>query len=308
MSQSHAILEAVREYLAQPSQVPFSFRAAEIISGEREALFAYLGINSHLGRVGTGNEVGTLDLGGASTQVAFETSQDNRANEFQYYWEGARRDLSTSSYMRFGGDQAILRSKEALVAETAEGVLEVIHPCFPTGFSEETEVQGRVVTFTGSSNPDLCSQLMLRLLHTDYECMMEPCSIMGNHLAASDKEFYAFSGFFYTANGIGLLGWNDAAVLEPRQIQDGTMQFCTLSWDDAQAASFSPPKYVKNYCALGNYITHLLSAYGFSSDSRKITFSRKIAGQDADWTLGAALYEMDSMPLTLEDSPHCESR
>jgi len=307
-SQSHAILEAVRNYLEQPSQVPFLFRAAEIISGEREALFAYMGINSHLGRVGTDNEVGILDLGGASTQVAFKTSQDIRANEFHYYWEGARNDLYTSSYMRFGADAAVLRSKQALVAESADGALEVTHPCFHTGFSEETELQGRVVTFIGSSNPSECSQLMLGLLHTEYECMMEPCAIMGNHMAAHDNDFYAISAYFYTANGLGLLGWNDVAVLEPGQIQERTSQFCALSWDDAQAATFSPPRYSKNYCALGNYISHLLTAYGFPSASRKITFSRKIDGRDADWTVGAALYEVDAMPLSLEGSSHCSGR
>jgi len=307
-SQSGGILEAVRNYLAQPAHTPFRFRSAEMISGEREGLFSYMSINSLLGRVGAENEVGILELGGASSQVAFKTSHDIRANEFHYYWDGVRHDLYTSSYMRFGADQILLRSKQALLAASTSEVLEVTHPCFHTGFSEETELQGRIVTFVGSSNSSECSQLMLGLLHTEYECMMEPCAIMGNHMAEHDRDFYAISAFFYTANGLGLLGWNDATIVEPRQIQDSTSHFCALSWDEAQAASFSPPRFVKNYCAIGNYMTHLLHAYGFSADSRKITFSRKIDGHNADWTLGAALYELEQMPLTLEDAAHCNSR
>lgn len=65
-----------------------------------------------------------------------------------------------------------------------------------------------------------------------------------------------------------------------------------------------PGNVLLNYIAIGNYISHLLRAFGFPSDSRKIIFYKKIDGRDADWTIGAALYEVDTMPPSLEGSAH----
>jgi len=44
---------------------------------------------------------------------------------------------------------------------------------------------------------------------------------------------------------------------------------------------------------------HVLDAFGFKDDSDNLIFMRKYKGQEADWSLGAVLYELQYMPLVV---------
>merc|ERR1711920_656427 len=86
--------------------------SASIISGEEEAMFAYLGLNQVLGwRVPT---VGILDLGGATTQIAFKPRGFIRQGRVAFYTGHVRSEAYASSYMRFGIDQGLSRAKELI--------------------------------------------------------------------------------------------------------------------------------------------------------------------------------------------------
>jgi len=119
-------------------------------------------------------------------------------------------------------------------------------------------------------------------------------------------EFRATKAFFYTANGLGLVGWSSEAKLSRKQIADAAVTFCSKDFATAVADSGSPEKYAWKYCFAGNYIPHLLEAYGFvETDVSSVTYSRKVSGKKPDWTLGASLYEAQMMPLHLLGSGLC---
>merc|ERR1712079_311739 len=62
----------------------------------------------------------------------------------------------------------------------------------------------------------------------------------------------------------------------------------------------------KNHCFGGHYMYHILKAYGFEEDAGHIVFARKLKGKSADWTTGAALYETQLMPVSLQSRDVCD--
>lgn len=307
-AESAAVFDSVRSYMSKKENCPFHFMSAEVVSGQAEGFFGYIGANHHLGNLASvgGPRVGVLDLGGASTQIAFKSPMDIRAHQFQFYNEGKRQSIYDTSYMRFGQDQVVLRSKETL-AKADSNAERLDHPCLNRGYEEVTEVLGKNVTFVGSGDATRCSVIVKNLLHTDYECLMPPCAIMGRHMPAMHGDFQAFAAFFYAANGLGLVGWSESKVIQPQQIRTAAESYCALSIEEAVTQSGSKLKYAKNYCTSGMLIHHLLAAYGFADDSSSITFSRKVNGHNMGWTLGAALYETTALPMTKYE-PGCSSQ
>jgi len=99
------------------------------------------------------------------------------------------------------------------------------------------------------------------------------------------KDFYGFSAFFFTANGIGLLGWNDAKKLSPNDFKTAGKTWCATT-----KSKFDTP-YQHMFCRQSAYIYSLLSkGYHFKpDDSNSITFARKINGFSASWALGLAM-------------------
>eukprot|EP00930_Biecheleria_cincta_P052028 TRINITY_DN3724_c0_g1_i1.p1 TRINITY_DN3724_c0_g1~~TRINITY_DN3724_c0_g1_i1.p1 ORF type:complete len:451 (+),score=80.53 TRINITY_DN3724_c0_g1_i1:77-1429(+) len=298
-AQARAVFESVTDFL-QSSSSPFAFGSARILSGEEEALFGFLSVNMLLGSMENAT-IGAMDYGGASQQVTFIPKNMIRDGIFPVYIGDELLPTYTKSYMRFGQDQAILRSMEALVkAHKAGGSASnnITHPCYNTGYVEENVIGGETFRFVGSSEPDACSDLVRGLLLLDIECLMAPCAIFGTHMPAiGDQKFRAFSANFYAVNGIGLVGWNSEATLSPKQIKEAAIPFCSKNISAAQAVSGGDTKYVKNYCFSAMMIVHVMKAFGFTDDAMAVIFSRKIAGKSADWTMGAALYETQLMPI-----------
>nr|XP_055055285.1 ectonucleoside triphosphate diphosphohydrolase 2 isoform X3 [Misgurnus anguillicaudatus] len=131
---------------------PFSFKGATILSGEEEGAYGWVTVNYLLekfinyGFVGQwlfpGKEmVGALDLGGASTQITFETEQivedtDNLMNLRLY---GRDYNIYTQSFLCYGKDQVLLRLLAHLIT-TQGSDSSVVHPCYPAGYSDSIQL------------------------------------------------------------------------------------------------------------------------------------------------------------------------
>ncbi|GAA6229075.1 ectonucleoside triphosphate diphosphohydrolase 3 [Lates japonicus] len=88
---SNEILASLRDYL---SSLPFSFQNASIISGQEEGLYGWITVNYLMGnfleknlwntyvRPAGGKTVGSMDLGGASTQIAFAIQDDLKGPDY----------------------------------------------------------------------------------------------------------------------------------------------------------------------------------------------------------------------------------
>ncbi|XP_032117708.1 ectonucleoside triphosphate diphosphohydrolase 2 isoform X4 [Sapajus apella] len=116
---SASVLAAVTRTL---TQYPFDFRGARILSGQDEGVFGWVTANYLLenfikyGWVGRWfrprkGTLGAMDLGGASTQITFETTgpSEDRANEVQLRLYGQNYQVYTHSFLCYGRDQVLQR-------------------------------------------------------------------------------------------------------------------------------------------------------------------------------------------------------
>ncbi|XP_020837462.1 ectonucleoside triphosphate diphosphohydrolase 2 isoform X3 [Phascolarctos cinereus] len=116
---SDSVLSSVTETL---TQYPFDFRGARILSGQDEGVFGWVTANYLLenfikyGWVGEWirprqGTVGAMDLGGASTQITFETASqaEDPANEVKLQLYGQSYRVYTHSFLCYGRDQILKR-------------------------------------------------------------------------------------------------------------------------------------------------------------------------------------------------------
>ncbi|XP_043836089.1 ectonucleoside triphosphate diphosphohydrolase 2 isoform X2 [Dromiciops gliroides] len=116
---SDSVLSSVTDTL---SQYPFDFRGARILSGQDEGVFGWVTANYLLenfikyGWVGQWirprqGTVGAMDLGGASTQITFETASqtEDPANEVKLQLYGQSYRVYTHSFLCYGRDQILKR-------------------------------------------------------------------------------------------------------------------------------------------------------------------------------------------------------
>lgn len=170
-------MNGIRKLLSDKTLCPFYFHQsmARIISGEEEAVFSWACMNFLFGNlipesegIGTvtGNNIsqsfGTVDLGGASTQIAFYLpSEDLMEGLYKLQIGGQKHwNVYTKSFLKFGLNSARRRHFESLAmaklqkegyvddyevvdhitAEKAKSggdfKMEVDNPCFHKGFNE----------------------------------------------------------------------------------------------------------------------------------------------------------------------------
>ncbi|KAG7240053.1 hypothetical protein INR49_028056 [Caranx melampygus] len=126
---------------------PFNFKEATILSGAQEGAFGWVTVNylnenfAKYGFAGRwlhpGREtVGALDLGGASTQITFETSEEveDSGDKMELKLYGQIYKVYTHSFLCYGQDQ-FLRKLTAHLIKTQGVKSYVRHPCYPKQFN-----------------------------------------------------------------------------------------------------------------------------------------------------------------------------
>jgi len=149
-----------------------------------------------------------------------------------------------------------------------------------------------------------CRALTTALLNLDYECLLPPCAAQGVYSPSPNSVlFYAVSAYFYTANGIGLLGWDEEKGLSTEQIEVAGAAFCAQNWSSVAS------KYADSYCFSSAYIPSMLDAYQIPRDSTEsVIFARKIRGFSAGWTLGAQVFFNEAHKSTVQPDINREQR
>ena len=226
--EQEAIWAAVREVLADRDASPFLFDPADAttISGNLEGLFGFLAVNFILevaAEAPAEQLVGAMDLGGASVELAFapDGGAPIMADAYRTVINERAIQVYSHSYMNAGQDVARRRLAEQLLRMGAFGGLQdgrpVENPCLSVGYLENRTIEGASVQFIGVGDYERCLSLMDTLLHPDYECLQRPCAAMGVYqptLPRGRHSLVAYSAFFYTVNGLGLLGWGEASGVD----------------------------------------------------------------------------------------------
>jgi hypothetical protein len=236
--------------------------------------------------------VGALDLGGASTQITFETPGDLLEHQVDYMGpSGVRRPLYAVSFLEFGLGRAWDRIAETL-AKDAAAEATVDFACFNVGYVERWKnPAGVYVMLTGTGDAATCREQAEALLHRDTPCFSDRCSINGSYQPdiPADMDFLAFSGY-YSAVHLAALPAGRHTINELEAFRTDVL--CKLTWEELQERFPGNSPYLFNQCTNFAYIVALLQhGFGFDPESNHIIVQNEINDTELAWALGGMVYE-----------------
>uniref|UniRef100_A0A3Q1CHT2 Ectonucleoside triphosphate diphosphohydrolase 2a, tandem duplicate 2 n=1 Tax=Amphiprion ocellaris TaxID=80972 RepID=A0A3Q1CHT2_AMPOC len=322
-TESQRILKEVENKL---KSYPFQFKEAVILSGQAEGAYGWVTVNYLLenfvkfGFVGQwlnpGREtIGALDLGGASTQITFETSEkvENESNVMELKLYGQIYRLYTQSFLCYGQDQ-FLRKLLAHLIKTQGVKPQVFHPCYPQQFNVSVRLGQDVfdsvctkdyrpaqfdphmtVTVVGTGDYRSCLDSVMQMFSFG-SCPYSKCSFDGVFQPSLRGSFMAFSAFYFTHSYITRL--TSKTITSPDEMAEAVQLICNMTMDEMVEKAKQPERYMKNVCAVSNFVQVLLiQGYHFDEVSlRSISFQKKAGGASVGWALGYMLSLSNLVP------------
>ncbi|KAK3819792.1 MAG: nucleoside phosphatase family-domain-containing protein [Benniella sp.] len=192
--------------------------------------------------------LGFLDMGGASTQIAFEPSpkaSEEHANDLTKVslrtldGKTLEYNVFVTTFLGYGSNQARRRYVKDYLLEDHKELLEtqkpgvqiaIEDPCLPKNLQlSETHTMPHV-PLTGSGSFDQCLKKVEVLLNKDKECIDVPCLFNGVHTPPIDFNINTFIGvseYWYSSHDVlGLGGAYDYAEFESK-----SAEFCNSEWE-----------------------------------------------------------------------------
>ncbi|XP_068104863.1 ectonucleoside triphosphate diphosphohydrolase 2-like isoform X1 [Hyperolius riggenbachi] len=320
---SDDVLEAVS---AKLKSYPFDFRGAKILSGQDEGVFGWVTANYLLEnfvkyslfgkwlqtRKGT---LGAMDLGGASTQITFETTDkiDTPENEVSLRLYGQSYRVYTHSFLCYGRDQVLKRVLSKVIM--SQGYASSIqNPCLPRNYTEQKTFgdlyesactanerppnynPAGELSISGSGDGEQCRRLVDSIFQFS-NCPYSSCSFDGIFQPKVNGKFIAFAAFYYTVNFIKSEMKMPADSLE--EVRTAADTICNSSFNElSNKVSDSAKKHLTGYCTAANFI-YLLLTKGYKFDETtfpNIAIQRKAGDTSIGWALGYMLNLTNMIP------------
>ncbi|KAG8141926.1 hypothetical protein E2320_006581 [Naja naja] len=319
---SDSVLESVTSTL---KKYPFDFRGARILSGEDEGLFGWVTANYLLENfikydwIGRWirpkkSTVGAMDLGGASTQITFETTGaiESPSNQVMLKLYGQHYQVYTHSFLCYGMNEILIRLiSKALKAKAY--VLLLDNPCWPNGFKRSFSMESiygspctrtekppnyfpmAMVNMSGSGDAAQCLAYAESLFQFT-DCPYSSCSFNGVFQPPVEGNFIAFSAFFYTVDFLRSVMKRQVAT--PNDLREGAEAICTTPWSELLKKAPKLESFLPNYCSMATYVSLLLiRGYSFSNSTfPNIAFQKKAGDTTIGWALGYMLNLTNMIP------------
>lgn len=254
--QQKAIYSAIQKQL---STTTLNVKFVGTIPGQKEGLYDWIALNYLNHSLIPNATAGVLDMGGASTEIAYATSQVTGTELVRLGDENFH--VMSKSYLGLGEDKAREQYTDDPHCDAKD---------YPLPNLEK-----------GDGNMVACQNAAVNLINNVHQVNQFGVGIPAN------MPFVAISGFYYTAQGIGMTG----NTMTPDSLYIAASQFCQQSWGDLEKAH-PKDKYLGNYCFNAPYMGALMTqGYRFPND-KSVTIENSINGNDIDWTLGAAIYAL----------------
>ncbi|XP_067389682.1 nucleoside diphosphate phosphatase ENTPD5 isoform X2 [Emydura macquarii macquarii] len=286
---AQALLSEVREVFEEsPFLVPNN--SVSIMDGSSEGVLAWITVNFLTGQLYSQNQqtVGTLDLGGASTQITFlprfEETLEQTPVDFVTSFEmfNSTYKLYTHSYLGFGLKAARLATLGALEME-ADGQM-FRSSCLPKQLEAEWHFAGVRYQYGGNREGE-----------TGFEpCYSEVLKVVQGKLHQPDEirrsSFYAFSYYYDRAVDTDLIEYEKGGVLEVKDFERKAKEVCDNLDRYTSASPF--------LCMDLSYITALLKeGFGFG-DNALLQLTKKVNNIETSWALGATFHLLQSLGLS----------
>ncbi|VDK71326.1 unnamed protein product [Dibothriocephalus latus] len=276
---SDAILQNLRQQLPSAGATVHNvFSDIRIITGNTEGRYGWVAANYLDKKLGDpegmppkpANEmVGMLDLGGASTQIAFVPAGTGPAQHtMPINMFGQSYNLYSYSFLCYGKEANNRRYLAQLISKA----------------NTSTSNMPSKLKIVGEGNTSKCNAEVSRLFPKK-ECTQGTCSFNNVYQPAVRGKFFAFSGFVFVIDFLKFP--TGGKNLTRSQVRAAVDAFCHKNWSEVNATTKpSTLKYVASYCFDGHYIENLLDGYGFKEDGswRNIEFARKVINSFKDFS------------------------
>ncbi|XP_031495646.1 probable apyrase 7 [Nymphaea colorata] len=295
--------------------------SVKIISGMEEAYYGWIALNYKMKTLGFGKSkstFGSLDLGGSSLQVTFETQDILHGRTSLNLSIGeAKHHLSAYSLSGYGLNDAFDKSVVFLLNKHVKSIkkktndkIALDHPCLHTGYREryacrscavtdqggipladrktiQRKASGITVELHGLPDWEGCVSLAKSTVNLSewfhvtagMDCSKKPCALTDD-LPQPFGQFFAMSGFFVVFKFFNL-----TSKVSLNDVMLKGHEFCSKTWEVAKN-SVAPQPFIEQYCFRAPYIVSLLRD-GLHIDDNRIS----ISSGSITWTLGVALTE-----------------
>ncbi|XP_058715337.1 ectonucleoside triphosphate diphosphohydrolase 4 isoform X1 [Poecile atricapillus] len=336
-SQQKAILEDLLTDIPTRFDFLFSDSHAEVISGKQEGVYAWIGINFVLGRFEhtddeaeavvevqiPGSEhrdpifrkrtVGILDMGGVSTQIAYEVPPSEEVAkgllaEFNLGCDAHQTEhvyrVYVATFLGFGGNAARRRYEESLFSSSLLGnspQFPLPDPCLPRDALDELRLHGRTLHLRGSGDFGRCRELLQPLLNRSRDSRGSLNGVFQPPVHFQSSEFYGFSEFYYCTEDVLRMGGDYSAAKFARAAQD----YCATSWsvlrERFQRGLYAPHAdlhRLKFQCFKSAWMFEVFHrGFSFPESYGRLRTALQVYDKEVQWTLGAILYRTRFLPL-----------
>ena len=270
------IISSVQSYLQEyySPQLVWAERYPRVLSGNEEGVFGWAAVNHMLGQLGSPDQtktVGTLDLGGSSTQITFVAHDEEDIPDgykFILPFKGQMYHLYTHSFAGYGYNDAhssILQESEKVSgntgggSDTASTMTTLIDPCTLSGYTADLEVDGQKVALSGTGSWGDCTTRCKLLLSRGWPCVSIPggtgvVTSTGNRRGAGDVS--ARGSVTASCGGVGASG--DTAQSKVLFVEPISKSFYALSnfRDIERALGFDDVATVGQMATTGRDLCH----------------------------------------------------
>lgn len=321
----------------------------KVIDGLTEGIYGWLALNYLMGLFGLASDadkkhsIGFLDMGGASTQIAFVPSDEEIAKHDEDLATVVLRknngDTQTwrvfvETWLGFGANQARARHIKALIhlyedANQLSKKRVIKDPCMPAGaVLKNYEYDGRKYTIQGTGSYEQCLRDTYPLLMKHLPCKEDPCLFNGVHAPKMDFEsdkFVGISEYWYSANDI----FHSGGEYNFHLFNEKVKTFCDSSWDTIKTNSKNgeylnmPERVLLDACFKATWVLNVLhEGFGLprlevdikdpgESETEKevdrvhVPFksAQSVDGKELSWTLGKILLVASSQIPTQDVRP-----
>ncbi|KAM9368679.1 ectonucleoside triphosphate diphosphohydrolase 4 [Phaethornis superciliosus] len=345
-SQQKAILEDLLTDIPVHFDFLFSDSHAEVISGKQEGVYAWIGINFVLGRFehtddedeaivevhvpGSENRevilrkrtVGILDMGGVSTQIAYEVPKTeevakNLLAEFNLGCDAHQTEhvyrVYVATFLGFGGNAARQRYEDSLFASTVlknrllgkqTGLTwdsPYLDPCLPLDAQDEIQQKGQRLYLRGTGDFHLCREIIQPFMNKTNETQTSLNGVYQPAVHFQNSEFYGFSEFYYCTEDVLRMGGDYNAAKFTKAAKD----YCATKWsvlrerfDRGLYASHADLHRLKYQCFKSAWMYEVFhSGFSFPVSYNHLKTALQVYDKEVQWTLGAILYRTRFLPL-----------
>ncbi|XP_039210142.1 ectonucleoside triphosphate diphosphohydrolase 4 isoform X2 [Crotalus tigris] len=345
-SQQKAILEDLLTDIPVHFDFLFSDSHAEVISGKQEGVYAWIGINFVLGKFEHMDEedeavvevhvpdseskeevvrkrtVGILDMGGVSTQIAYEVPKTeevakNLLAEFNLGCDAHQSEhvyrVYVATFLGFGGNAARQRYADNIFTSTIlrnrllgkqiglTPETPYLDPCLPLDAEDEVQQNGQILYLRGTGDFHLCRDVIQPFMNKTNETQTSLNGIYQPPIHFENSEFYGFSEFYYCTEDVLRMGGDYNAA----QFLKAANEYCATKWsilrerfDHGLYASHADLHRLKYQCFKSAWMYEVFhNGFGFPMNYNNLKTALQVYDKEVQWTLGAILYRTRFLPL-----------